>query len=538
MKNYLLVALLSLPFFLAAQNPRPSTRDLYDPKSITEVRLQLEEKDWGGTLDSLRITGEAFLAAEATVDGTRYSQAGVRYIGDKSYITGQKRNPVLVKLDHRSEGENYQGYKYLYLSSALRDPSMIREVLFHEIAGKYMPSAKANYAKLYINGEYIGLFVNLELPMEVFQERYFNDSGNLLAHTRVYAREAEGANCKKNILGSMDYEPDVNCYRANFRILNGDDYAGIQELTRVLNLETKKIPDILEVDEVLWMHALNNVMVNLSSYAGLGSNYFLYRDAEGRFHPILWDLNLAFGSYKNIGSGSDIDVRNLYKLDPLLHADNPQRPLISQLMKEPLYKKMYLAHMRQIVDENFANGLYEKRAKELQAQIAVLYSQDPNKEYALDDFQNSLRNTIGKKSKIPGIVELMTKRVQFLKSNADMSALPSTISDVKLESRPKYQSERISTFNVSAQADRFPQRLLIYYRFNKTQPYQSIAMDDDASGGELKAGAKKYKTVIKAPALDAQMEYFIVAENAGAASFHPANYTKAPAVVALNDLNK
>ena len=37
---------------------------------------------------------------------------------------------------------------------------MAREMLFHEIAAKYMPSSQASYTKLFVNEEYIGVFVN------------------------------------------------------------------------------------------------------------------------------------------------------------------------------------------------------------------------------------------------------------------------------------------------------------------------------------------------------------------------------------------
>jgi len=533
MKNYFLLGLALLPLLVGAQN----TRAFYDTKSIAEVRVKMDAKNWGDVLDSMRIMGEYLAPATVTVDGARYENVGIRYIGDKSYVTGQKRNPVLIRLNENNPEQTHQGYQYIYLSSALRDPSMVREVLSHEIARKYMPSPQANYARLYLNDEYIGLFVNLELPTKAFQERYFQDSGNLLAHARIYARDPEGVNCKKNLYGSLEYESDLACYPANFRRLNGNSYANIQELTRVLNQEPENIEKILAVDEALWMLALNNVMVNLSSYTGISSNYFLYQDAEGRFHPIHWDLNLSFGSFKNTGNGSDLDEKGLIKLDPMLHADNMYKPLISKLLANPLYKKMYLAHMRQILEENFSNGAYEKRAKELQGQIVVPFSDDRNKQYTLDEFQGSLRTTIGKKSKIPGIVELMSKRTEYLKTNTDLSALPSTISQVQLQNRVKFDAERLKSFNFSAQADRFPQRLFLHYRFDPAQPYQVVSMEEEA-GSELSPGVKKFKTSVKAPSDDAAIHYYIIAENAGMASFYPVNYTQKPATAKLAELNK
>ncbi|MBK7338404.1 MAG: CotH kinase family protein [Saprospirales bacterium] len=47
---------------------------------------------------------------------------------------------------------------------------------------------------------------------------------------------------------------------------------------------------------MLWMLAINNVLVNLDSYVGgFAQNYYLYRDSTGIFHPVIWDLNLALG---------------------------------------------------------------------------------------------------------------------------------------------------------------------------------------------------------------------------------------------------
>ncbi|MBK8428777.1 MAG: CotH kinase family protein [Lewinellaceae bacterium] len=61
-----------------------------------------------------------------------------------------------------------------------------------------------------------------------------------------------------------------------------------------------------------------------SSYTGnYSQNYYLYKDNFGRFQPVHWDLNLAFGSFKNTGKGSDLEIEDLQTLDPLLHADNP-----------------------------------------------------------------------------------------------------------------------------------------------------------------------------------------------------------------------
>jgi hypothetical protein len=537
MKKLLLALITILPLAATAQTAKAG-RALFDKKSIGEIRITLPAKNWVDALDSMRIYGMGMLSGSATVDGVKYDGVGVRFRGDKSYQMGLKRNPFSIKLNHANPDQNHQGYTAIKLSSALRDPSMVREVLFYEIASKYMPASQACYSKLYINDEYVGVFINVESPDKQFLQTHYGSSGNSCFKAGVDYKPETPNTCKQNIFGSLEYEDNIECYKGNFEMLSASGWSELQELTRVLNNDPGNIHRILDVDRTLWMLALNNVMVNLSSYTGAHSiNYLLYRDNNGRFQPILWDLNLAFGSFKNTGKGSDLDLKELQNLDPLLHADNPYKPLISQLLKDPLYKKMYLAHVRQIVDENFSSGAYEKRAQELQGLIVVPFYDDKNKVYSQEDFQRSLRETVGRKSKIPGIVELMSKRARFLKAHPELTPLPSAISEVKVEGRGKFENQKVNSFHITARADRFPRRLLLYYRFSDSEPYNVMPMDDDAAGA-LPSGMKAYAANVDAKSADAVLTYYIVAENAGTVAFSPLNYVGKPYTVKLSDLNK
>ena len=161
MKNFLFALLAIMPLFVSAQGVK-AVRPLFDKKSIGEIRLTLPAKNWVDALDSMRIYGMGMMTGSVSVDGVRYEGVGVRFRGDKSYQLGLKRNPFTIRLNHTDGTQNHQGYTSIKLSSALRDPSLVREVLFYEIAGKYMPASQACYTKLYVNDEYVGVFVNVE----------------------------------------------------------------------------------------------------------------------------------------------------------------------------------------------------------------------------------------------------------------------------------------------------------------------------------------------------------------------------------------
>lgn len=127
----------------------------------------------------------------------------------------------------------------------------------------------------------------------------------------------------------------------------------------------------MDVDQTLWMLAFNNVFVNLSSYSGkISQNFYLYKNDFGKFVPVMWDLNLSFGSFKNSGSiAKDLDLKQLQELDPLLHIDNTSKPLISKLLSIKEFRLIYLAHVRQLFEDIIISDYLEKRAAELQKMI-------------------------------------------------------------------------------------------------------------------------------------------------------------------------
>lgn len=513
----------------------------YNPKSIRSFKLSFEQDNWTQLLDSLRLYGDGLLIGNIEIDGSLYEDVGVRWRGTKSFSTGSDHNALHIALNYIDKNQNHKGYKKLKLSTALRDPSMVREVLGFQIARKYMPAPEANYASVDINGKYYGLFVNIEAVDGSFLEKHFDSKDNSFfkCTPKNIKNKITPSGCKKNLFASLEYEEKASCYTTNFEIKSDDGWDDLIELTRILNKDLENIETVLNVDRTLWMLAFNNVLVNLSSYSGYNSqNFYLYKDDLGQFNPIVWDLNLAFGSYKRVGARSDLNLKQLQKLDPLLHVDNATKPLISQLLSVPLYKKMYLNHIRTIVYDNFENDWYEKEAKALQMVINNELVRDVKKQYPNTDFRKSLTNTIGKRSKIPGIKELMGRRAKYLKKHAEISIFPPEVEEIMVQGREKFSNTMVEDFKITAKIEKRAKRVALYYRYGKGEKYQEIYMADDGKNQDGKAGDKVFGVTIKPKAGQDTIEYFILAENIAAAGFSPANYMYEPYTASLKELNK
>ena len=506
--------------------------DFYKTDKIQDIKITFNIDKWQYTLDSLRFNGDSFLEATVEINGQEFKGVGVQYRGTKSFRTGGVRNPFNIKLDYKDGNQHLDGYKTIKLSNALRDPSMVREVLGYEIARNYMPAPWANYARLTINGAYYGLMVNIEsVQDEAFRARYFDSVNNAFLKANEVLPKESIDGCKNSIYGSLQYDEYPKCYENNFEKLSESGYSDLMQLVKTLNQSPDKIETILDVDVTLWMHAFNNVLVNLSSYAGNKSvNYYLYKDSDGKFRPIIWDMNLAFGSYKNIGTGSDLKTRQMDELDPMLHADNETKPLISKLLVDPDYKKLYLSHYRTILYDHFVDGQYLERAKQLQSMIRVDFMNDPGKFYDMSDFDNSLDKVIGKQSKIPGLAWMMTPRTDFLKKHPALAVFPSDISNIDILKREPMSVKQIDNFTISTEVGQFAKKVTLMYRLEGQKKFKAVNMNSKGDG--------KFETVVTPANGERAIDYYIIAENASMISYSPSNYMWKQHHASLDELNK
>ena len=419
-----LFALVLVP--LAGQN------NFFHPDQIRDIRITLAASDWAEQLDSLKQrSSNERLPGSVTVDGVRYDSVGVRYKGNSSYHNVQKyggtKLPFNVELDFVRDQALPNGTQTLKLSNVFRDPSYVREVLAYEVARDYMPAPQCNFARVYVNGEFMGLYNSSESIDERFlAEHYGGDGGGVLFKCDPSWDKKDRPGCKKGDKASLQYLGEgVNCYFPYYELKSDTGWTELKQLTEVLNKDLDRIEEYLDVPAVLWMHAFNNALVNLDSYTGmLCHNYYLYRKPNGQFVPVVWDMNLSFGAFRFLTSWNPLDDENLQKLSPFVHykQKNPLRPLIVQLLSVPEYRKLYAGFLRTIYEDHFEQNQLAARARTLHSSIAPAVRQDERRLYPIEDFERNMKETVEvNKVDIIGIEQLLLPRRAYLSSHPVLS---------------------------------------------------------------------------------------------------------------------
>lgn len=489
----------------------------YNSQEIQEIRIQFSQNNWDQILDSLYIAGDKErIEATLFINGIQYDSVGVRYKGYSSCSIDQIKNPFNIKLNYLIEGQKHEGFDKIKLSNVIQDPSFLREVLSYEIVRKYMPASESNFANVYVNDTLIGLYSNVEAVNNEFLEKHFKGSDNVFVKGNPKTVDLYGENSNLSQSPGMDSLDYTSLY--SMESIFG--WRVLYDFIDTLNNEISEIEKVLNVDQTLWMHALNYTLINFDSYIGYAQNYYLYQDDAGRMNPILWDLNMSIGSFRLTDASTFYDgftPEQAKRIDPLSHFKEYSvflRPLMRNLFENSRYRKMYLAHIRTIVEENFFSQDYLMRAQLLHNLIDSSVQNDTNKFYSYDNFQDNLYQTVSDLVEYPGIVDLIEGRASYLSSYPGFQGEPE-IAVVEIFSE---ESTANDTILIKAHVTDATE-VFIAYRNSEDLLFSKERMNDAGLDGDAIVGDSifSFQFFFEGQSLD----YYIYAENDSAGVFSP-----------------
>jgi len=279
---------------VSPEDVQPQSGSLYDPAVFRTLFIDFENDDWETELQEFKET-DVEVPATLTVDGVKYPNVGVKFRGMSSFMmipAGLKRS-LNLSMDLVDKKQRLDGYKTLNLLNCSGDPSLMSSVLYSQIARQHIPAPKANFVRVVINGECWGVYSNTQQMDKIFTKENFGSTEG----TRWKVKGSPGGDGGLRYLGD-----DIAQYKSRYEMKSGGgekEWQALVELCRVLKetpdeqLEEKLRP-VLDIDGVLWFLALDDALVNSDGYWTRASDYYLYRDAAGKFHVVPHDMNEAF----------------------------------------------------------------------------------------------------------------------------------------------------------------------------------------------------------------------------------------------------
>jgi hypothetical protein len=242
------------------------------------------------------------------------------------------------------------------------------------------------YAKVSVNGNYIGLFLAVESILEPFLKRNFSDAtGNLF--------KSDG--------NTLKYTGSQKTDTTGLELKSTKKNADLSKLSKMLEALNKgsQIDKYLDVDQALRYIAVSTALVNFDSYQGsFAHNYYLY-EQNGKFTILPWDLNMSFGGFGG-------DASKLF-IDEPTQGSLVDRPLIAKLFENKEYLQTYHQYLKEIVTKYLSKSYLTKEISKTSSLISELVHTDPTAFYTFEEFKKNI-SLVDKEIEVVDIVKQQT----------------------------------------------------------------------------------------------------------------------------------
>jgi len=164
---------------LQAQEYNP----VFDDSALPDIHIQIDSDSLSSILDPANAQSDheypaRFVFNSGTISDTM-GNIGFRLRGNTSRTA--KKKSFKISFNSFQKGRKYHGLEKLNINGEHNDPSIIRSKLSWDIFAELgIQASRANHVKLYINGRYYGLYINVEHIDENFvKNRFGTNDGNL-----------------------------------------------------------------------------------------------------------------------------------------------------------------------------------------------------------------------------------------------------------------------------------------------------------------------------------------------------------------------
>ena len=289
--------MLSSACIASAQHDGQSTDAIFDPDHVLDIRIDLPVESWDALssqaydfseyrderwVDDIPPSPYTHFKADVTIDGTRIESVGVRkkgFLGSVNTV----RPSLKLKLDEFIDDQRYEGTRRFTLQNNHTDGALVSQALachMYHLAG--LPAPRCNFARVTVNGEYLGVYTHIESVKKPFLRRAFgDDSGNLY--------EGRLSDFRPEFVKT--FEKKTNTKR--------NDRSDLAAVVRALQADDSDLLEavgaVVDIDRFIDFWAVTSLIQFWDSYPGAANNFYCYNNpSSGKFEFIPWAPDSAF----------------------------------------------------------------------------------------------------------------------------------------------------------------------------------------------------------------------------------------------------
>ena len=273
-----------------SQEKKINSESLFASDRITSIEIELPQKDWDFIRNQSRSFSESlgketvespfeYVKGDVTIDGKKIEDVGIRKKGFLGSLNVE-RPSLKIRFDKYREQNPVDGLDRLTLNNNNQDPSRVCQYLSYKLfreSGTRSP--RCGFAKVSVNGNYLGIYSNVDSVRPLFLEREFGDgTGDCFEGTVT------------------DFFPDwVKKFEAKNKKASYKDLKKIASALARPEPNQDELKELLNLDAFIQFWAMESLIGFWDGYCSNQNNFFIYQDPkDSKFYFIPWGTDSAF----------------------------------------------------------------------------------------------------------------------------------------------------------------------------------------------------------------------------------------------------
>jgi spore coat protein CotH len=264
--------------------------DLFDDTTLHTIEIVMHSRDWSD-LHANFLTNDHY-PCDVIWNGQRMRNTAVRSRGNGSRY--QAKPGLELSFDYYASQQRFLGLRSLVLDNLVTDPSMIRESTAMALMRRVGVAAPREApARLFVNGEFVGVYMIVEPVDTVFAQKAFDQPGLLFEYRWSYPFFATFPGDSLDAYATLFASRNLGVHST------AELYTPMRELFRTINDapegEFAQVDRYLDLNGIIRTLGASTFMAEwdgVFGYDGM-NNFYLYRTGD-RARLIPWDRDQAF----------------------------------------------------------------------------------------------------------------------------------------------------------------------------------------------------------------------------------------------------
>lgn len=421
---------------------------IFDASFVHTIDIQIDPADWEHLKDTMLY--KEYHDCNVVIDGETVYHVGVRPKGNSTLLQSALRNwdrqSLVLNFAEYNTAQRYDGLDKLALYNNACDSSFLKVVTaFDMMRSMGLPTPLTSYAAVSLNGEYVGLYVAIEVVDESFAIRNFGydhgilykpeqfdvagivtgtsrnaivtnfdaiASGETLSASSLFAIPTDAVALK--YLGEELSAYDDIWYNTVFDCTTADKK---RLVSAIKTLGSEDAADVVDMEQLASYFAVSAFVLNNDGYlTDMAHNYYLYEE-DGKLHMLPWDYDLSLGAMGAVGEvGSSTEFINTPIDEPFINTTLEERPMFAALMNSQEGRMLYYDALREFLDSYIFSGYLEDFIDRQAGLIEPYVHSDPTKLKSNEQWSESVK----------ALKQFCSLRAQSIQGQLD-GAIPSTL---------------------------------------------------------------------------------------------------------------